>query len=42
MTQKKPLVQRVLDSMMEARARQAERYVDQYLKTYGAERSRND
>jgi hypothetical protein len=39
MIHKKPLIQRMLDSMMEARARQAERYVDQYLKAYGGERT---
>jgi len=33
--EKKPLFRRMLDSMIEGRARQAQRYVDEYVRAHG-------
>ena len=42
MTEKKRLFRRVLDAMVEARSRQAQRYVDSYLTDHEMARPRKD
>lgn len=37
MTEKKAIFRRVLDSMIDARTKQAERYVERYARQYGIE-----
>jgi hypothetical protein len=42
MSEKKRLFRRVLDAMVQGRSRQAQRYVDSYLRDHNIDRPRND